>query len=276
MTGSSIPTPHRPSRVRSAVPAATATGSAARTGRPGRHPTPNYTPRTAATAPCTSKPGTACIPSSPDADDGPTTTPRRSWPEPSSASTSNTYPNPPRAPKRHCGCGLPAQTRSTSTPAGEPICAASISNTPSGSARTPSGGPPHDCAPPNKPTADLDHRRRLHPTSARPTPGRRPATALEETRQTRQTHPRPCPARVSTTCRNPGHARQPTKTQQGTPGTSPAPAGRSCTTPRRRPRPPTRSPHPLPLVPAWVAAPCDRGIAFCRRNCRCEARYWGL
>ena len=152
MTGSSTPTPHRPSRAPSAVPAATATGSAARTRQPGQPPTPNYTPRTAATAPCTSKPGAACIPNSPDADDGPTTTPRRSLPEPSSASTSNTYPNPPHAPKRRCGCGLPAPARSTSTPAGEPTCAASTSNTPSGSARTPSDGPPHDCAPPTRPT----------------------------------------------------------------------------------------------------------------------------
>ena len=78
MTESSIPTPHRPSRAPSAGPAATATGSAARTHRPGPPPTPNYTPRTAVTAPCTSTPGAACIPNSPDADDGPTTTPRRS------------------------------------------------------------------------------------------------------------------------------------------------------------------------------------------------------
>ena len=70
------PAPTEPGSV--AGPAATATGSAARTHRPGPPPTPNYTPRTAATAPCTSTPGAACIPNSPDADDGPTTTPRRS------------------------------------------------------------------------------------------------------------------------------------------------------------------------------------------------------
>ena len=88
-----------------------------------------------------------------------------------------------------------------------------------------SGGPPTTVHPrPGRPV-DLAHHRRLHPTPARPTPGRRPATALGETRQTKQTHPRACPARVSTTYRNTGHTGQPTKTQQG------------------RPRPPQRYPR---------------------------------
>ena len=78
---------------------------------------------------------------------------------------------------------------------------------------------------------DLARRRRLHPTSARPTlvadqrlPWEKPATP--------QTHPRACPARVSTTYRNTRHTGQPTKTQQSRPRT-----------PQRNPPQP---PNPLP------------------------------
>ena len=136
---------------------------------------------------------------------------------PSSESTSNTYPNPPRAPKRRCGCGLPAQTRSTSTPAGEPTCAASISNTPSGSASTPSGGPPHDCVPPNKPTGGPGPSPPPTPNFGSPDPWSPTSDCPGRNPPSQANSPPPCPARVSTPCRNPGHARQPTKTQQGRP-----------------------------------------------------------
>src|SRR5664280_699675 len=64
---------------------------------------------------------------------------------------SNTCPNPPAGPRRHCGCG-PRYPASTSTSAGGPTYAASTSSTPSGSSRTPWAGPRQRCAPPNKPT----------------------------------------------------------------------------------------------------------------------------
>src|ERR1035437_6179060 len=80
---------------------------------------------------------------------------------------SNTCPNPPAGPRRHCGCG-PRDPTSTSTSAGAPTYAASTSSTPSDSSRTPWVGPRQRCAPPNKPTGGPGYSSPPTPTSPWP------------------------------------------------------------------------------------------------------------
>ena len=94
-----------------------------------------------------------CTPNFTSADDGPTTTCHQSCPPPPSGSRSSTSPNPPSTRRKRCGCDGPGQANPTSTSAGAPTYAGSTSSTPSGSSRTHSAGPPHQCAPQNKPTA---------------------------------------------------------------------------------------------------------------------------
>ena len=95
--------------------------------------------------------GQGCTPNFTGGDDGPATTCHQSCPPPSSESRSSTSPNPPSTRRKRCGCDGPANP--TSTSAGAPTYAGSTSSTPSGSSKTHSAGPPHQCAPPNKPTA---------------------------------------------------------------------------------------------------------------------------
>src|SRR5450759_4241397 len=80
---------------------------------------------------------------------------------------SSTCPNPLARPRRRCGCG-PQDPASTSTSVGGPTYAASTSNTPSGSSRTPWAGPPPRCAPPNRPTAGPGLSSPRTPNSASP------------------------------------------------------------------------------------------------------------
>ena len=94
-----------------------------------------------------------CTPNFTGADDGPATTCHQSCPPPSSGSRSSTSPNPPSTRRKRCGCDGPGQANPTSTSAGAPTYAGSTSSTPSGSSKTHSAGPPHQCAPQNKPTA---------------------------------------------------------------------------------------------------------------------------
>lgn len=97
------PAPDAP--VTSAAHAATAPGSPAPTRPPGPTRIRCSPATTRATGPCTPPPGAACIPSSPAVAGGPAQTPRRSWPAPSSASPSNTFPNPSPGRPRRCGYG---------------------------------------------------------------------------------------------------------------------------------------------------------------------------
>lgn len=73
-------------------------------------------------------------------------------------------------------------------------------------------GHPLDLHPRTSRPVDLDHRSRLHPTPARPTPHRRPQTPLGTTPQTPPALTRTHPQRVPGTYRNDRHTSQPTKT----------------------------------------------------------------
>lgn len=73
-------------------------------------------------------------------------------------------------------------------------------------------GHPLDLHPRTSRPVDLDHRSRLHPTPARPTPHRRPQTPLGTTPQTPPALTRTHPQRVPGTYRNDRHPSQTTKT----------------------------------------------------------------
>ena len=221
MTGSSTPTPHRPSRAPSAVPAATATGSAART-----HPTwpaPDTELHTE-----DRRYGTVHI----QAWSGlhPKLAGRGRWTDrdapPIVTGTVirvdvNTYPNPPARTEEDAVAVVVGPGPIDLDTCWRAYLRASISSTPSGSARTPSGGPPTTMHPrPGRPV-DLAHHRRLHPTPARPTPGRRPAgLPWGETRQTKQLTPvrvRRGFRRLAATLGTPANPPKPSKAGPGRP-----------------------------------------------------------